>query len=195
MIDAIILAAGESRRMGQLKPLLRFEDGTFLGRIISVLKTSDVDRITVVLGANAEIIEDSIDFSGTNVVTNKDYRRGQLSSLITAIENTPQETQAILICLVDNPFITKAVVDEIINKFKETDSPIIVPVFSGRRGHPTLFSRPLFNELLSAPEEEGARYVLYSNAERVLQLETPESAILISIDTPEDYRSQFGTDP
>jgi len=195
MINAIILAAGESKRMGKLKPLLRFKDTTFLGQIISVLRLSDVDTITVVLGAGAETIKKSVDLSGTRIVINEDYQKGQLSSLIAAIEQSPQETEAILVCLVDNPFITKEVVDNIVAKFKETNSQIIVPVFNKRRGHPTLFSRSLFDELLSAPEEEGARYVLYSNEERILELETSESGILISIDTPDDYKFHFGVNP
>ena len=195
MINAIILAAGESKRMGKLKPLLQFKDKTFLEQIISVLKLSDVNRITVVLGAKAETIKESIDLSGTSVVVNKNYQRGQLSSLIVGIEDIPEETEAILLCLVDSPFITKEVVNKIISKFKETDSPIIVPVFNKERGHPTLFSRSLFSELVNAPKEQGARYVLYSNEEKILELETAESGILIGINTPEDYKLHFGANP
>jgi len=195
MINAIILAAGESQRMGKPKPLLKFEDKTFLEQIISVLKLSEADRVTVVLGAEAETIKKSIDLSGTNVVINKDYQKGQLSSLIAAIKDTPNETEAILVCLADNPFITREVVNEIISKFKETSKAIIVPVFNKERGHPTLFSKSLFNELLNAPEEQGARYVLYSNEEKILELETSESRILIGIDTPADYKSRFGANP
>ena len=195
MINAIILAAGRSKRMGKPKPLLRFNDTTFLEHIISVLKASDVDGITIVLGAGAETIKKSVDLSGTNIVINKDYPKGQLSSLIAGIEQCPKEIQAILVCLVDNPFVTKEVVDKIIGKFKETNNPIIVPVFNKRRGHPTLFSRSLFNELLSAPQEQGARYVVYSNEEKILELETSESGILISVDTPDDYKFHFGVNP
>jgi len=195
MINAIVLAAGKSRRMGKLKPLLRFKDKTFLDQIISALRASDADRITVVLGAGAEMIKNSVDLSGTNIVINKDYKKGQLSSLAAAIKDTPQEMDAILVCLVDNPFITKEVINKIIAKFKETNNPIIVPVFNKQRGHPTLFSRSLFSELVNAPKEQGARYVLYSNAENVLELEISEDTILMGIDTPEDYRLRFGTNP
>ena len=195
MINAIILAAGESKRMGKLKALLRFKDKTFLEQIISVLKLSDVDRITVVLGAEAQTIKKSVDLSGTNIVVNKEYQKGQLSSLIAGIEDVPEETEAILVCLVDTPFINREVVNQIISKFLETNNPIIVPVFNKERGHPTLFSRSLFNELLNAPEEQGARHVIYSNEEKVLELETCESGILIGINTPEDYKFYFGANP
>lgn len=195
MINAIILAAGQSKRMGKPKPLLRFNDQTFLEQIISVLKHSDVDRITVVLGAEADTIRKSVDLTGTNIVINQDYQRGQLSSLIAAIEQTSEDTEAILLCLADNPFITKEVVNQVIHKFKETNNPIIVPVFEKNRGHPTLFSRLLFNELLNAPEEKGARYVLYSNEGKILELEVSERGILIGIDTSDDYKCYFGANP
>jgi molybdenum cofactor cytidylyltransferase len=195
MINAIILAAGQSKRMGKLKPLLRFNDKTFLEHIISVLKNCDVDKITVVLGAEADKIQQSTDLSGTNIVINKDYQEGQLSSLIAAIKQTPQDTQAILLCLVDNPFITEEVIDKIVHKFKETNSPIIVPVFDKKRGHPTLFSKSLFNELLNAPQDKGARHVLYSNEDKVLELDVSERGILIGINTKDDYKLHFGVNP
>ncbi len=195
MINAVILAAGESKRMGKPKPLLKFKDKTFLEQIISVLKSSDIDTITVVLGASADTIQKSIDLSETNVVINKDYQKGQLSSLIAAIQNAPQQTEAILLCLVDSPFITKDLVNSVIAKFRQTQSSIIVPVFNKERGHPTIFARSLFNELLNAPEDQGARYVLYSNEDKVTEVETSEAAARIGIDTPADYKSQFGTDP
>ena len=181
--------------MGKPKRLLKFGDKTFLEQIISVLKLSDVVRITVVLGAEAETIKNSVDLSETRVVVNKDYLKGQLSSLITAIKDTPEETEAILLCLADAPFVSKEVVNKIVSKFGETNNPIIVPVFNGKRGHPTLFSKSLFNELLNAPQDQGARYVLYSNEEKVLEVEISESGFLISIDTPDEYKSHFGAEP
>jgi CTP:molybdopterin cytidylyltransferase MocA len=70
-----------------------------------------------------------------------------------------------------------------------------VPVFNNKRGHPALFAKSLFKELVDAPAEQGARYVMYSNEDKVVEVETSESAVLVHIDTPEDYRSYFGTDP
>ena len=195
MISAVILAAGESKRMGKPKPLLKFNDKTFLEQIISVLKSSDIDTVTVVLGARAETIRQSIDLSETNVVINNNYQKGQLSSLIAALQNIPDDTEAILLCLVDHPFITKDLVNTIVAEFKQTASPIIVPVYNKQRGHPTLFASSLFNELLNAPEDQGARYVLYSNEDKVTELETTEPAARISIDTPADYKSHFAQDP
>lgn len=195
MINAIILAAGESRRMGKPKPLLRFGDTTFLGRIVSVLRRSQVDRITVVLGAGAEAIQRSVDLSGIEVVINLDYDQGQLSSLIAALQHVPAETDAILLCLVDNPFVTAWIVDRVIAAYRETASPIVIPVCDRKRGHPTLFARSLFDELVNAPADEGSRHVVYAHKDEVVEVAVPQAAVLASIDTPEQYRARFGIDP
>ncbi len=195
MINAIILAAGQSKRMGKPKPLLKFKDQTFLEHIIQELKLSDIDKITVVLGAHAENIQEIVDFSETNVVINSNYHKGQLSSLKEALKNLPENTQAVLLVLVDHPFFTKELVNKIIKIFHKTNDPIIVPVCNNKRGHPTLFSKAVFAQLLDAPEDKGARYILHSNKEKVYELTTTQSGILIGIDTPDEYRFHFGIDP
>jgi molybdenum cofactor cytidylyltransferase len=195
MINAIVLAAGESKRMGTPKPLLRFGNKTFLEQIVSVLKASDVDAVTVVLGAAAQTIRESTDLSGAEIVINEDYPSGQLSSLIVALKSIPPQTQAILVCLVDSPFVTAAIVNRLVHKFKETGGPIVVPVFKKQRGHPTLFASSLFEELTHAPVGEGARHVLYSNEDKVIELEVQDACILVRIDTPQDYVQYLGTGP
>ncbi len=195
MIHAMILAAGESRRMGIPKPLLRYGDTTFLEQILSVVRRSVVDRATVVLGAHSQMIRASADLSQADVVVNEDYRRGQLSSLVAGLKSVPGETEAVLMFLADHPFVTVEVVNRIVGAFRERNSPIVVPAFETRRGHPTLFARSMFGELVNAPVEEGARHVLYSNEEKVLEVEVADPGVLKAIDTPEDYVSHFGTDP
>lgn len=195
MINAIILSAGESKRMGKPKPLLKFDDKTFVEQIISILQLSNVDRITVILGAEAEKIKNSVDFSGTHTVINKNYKKGQLSSLITGIKNIPEETEAILVCLVDNPFIIEEIVNKIVEEYKKNKHPIIIPVYQGENGHPVLFDRSLFDELINAPEDEGARFVIYNNEEKVFKLETNDKGVIIGINSPEDYNIYFGTKP
>jgi len=195
MINAIVLAAGESKRMGMPKPLLRFGDTTFLEQVVSVLQGSEVGGITVVLGARAQMIQAATDLSGTDIVINKDFQNGQLSSLVAALRTVSPQTEAILLCLVDNPLISREIVNRIVGVFSETGKPIVVPVFEGRRGHPTLFARAMFGELLNAPAEKGARHVVQSNEDQVLEVDVSDPAILARIDTPEDYLSHFGTAP
>lgn len=195
MINAIVLAAGESTRMGKPKPLLRMGDRTFLEQIVAVLQEAHVDRITVVLGARAEAIAAAVDLSGVDVIVNRNYREGQLSSLNAGLGNVPAETEAVLLCLVDGPFITADIVNRVVATFRETGAAIVIPTFEGKRGHPSLFARALFGPLRSAPPEEGARHVVYANEDRTVEVEIPEKAVVTGINTPEDYRRYFGTDP
>jgi molybdenum cofactor cytidylyltransferase len=195
MIHALVLAAGESRRMGMPKPLLRFGETTFLEQIISVLRCSDVNRSTVVLGARADVIRASVGLSDVNVVVNEDYSQGQLSSLIKGLKSLPGDTDAMLLCLVDHPFVTTEIVNRLVGAFRETRQSIVLPKFNGRRGHPALFARSVFEELANAPPEKGARHVLSSNEDKILAVDVPDHAVLMSIDTPQDYRSCFGAEP
>ncbi len=195
MTHAIVLAAGESRRMGMPKPLLRFGGTTFLDQILSVLRSSRMEGMTVVLGAQAETIRASVDLSEVDVVVNGDYLQGQLSSLIKGLKSLSVDADAMLLCLVDHPFITTEVVDQLVGAFEETGEPIVVPVFNGQRGHPALFARSLFDELVLAPEDQGARYVVSSNEDKVLEVNVHDRAVTMAIDTPQDYRSYFGAEP
>jgi molybdenum cofactor cytidylyltransferase len=198
MINAIVLAAGESRRMGMPKPLLQFGGTggiTFLEQIVSALQQSRVDRITVVLGAQAQRIRTAINLSNADVVLNEKYREGQLSSLIAGINSLPPEAEAMLLCLVDNPFITFSVVNEIVSAYRLKRRPIVIPVFEGERGHPTLFAREMFSPLLSAPADKGARHAVYSNEDKIFEVHVSEPGIRFRVDTPEDYRFHFGNAP
>ena len=150
-----------------------------------------MDRVSVVLGADAERIKKLVDLSGIEVVINKDYRKGQLSSLIAVLESVPPDAEAILVFLVDNPFVNRTVINRIVSKFRQTRSPIIIPVFEKKRGHPTLFAASLFEELLNAPADEGARYVVKCNAEKVEEVEVDDGKVLAGINTPEDYKTYF----
>jgi len=224
MINAIVLAAGESSRMRMPKALLRFprrasvparlfeptmgqnvscgdarptksSNTTFLEQIVSVLQQSEVDGVAVVLGAQAARIRASTDLSGVDVVVNEGYRKGQLSSLIAGLKSLPSQTEAVLLCLVDNPLITGVTVNCVVRAFRETGKPIVIPVFEGRRGHPALFARAMFDELLNAPADEGARHVVQSHQDQVFEVAVSEPAILARIDTPEEYLSRFGMAP
>lgn len=195
MIEAVVLAAGESRRMGMPKPLLRFGATTFLEQIVGVLRQCDLGGITVILGAQADAIRAATDLTGVRVVVNENYRDGQLSSLITGLEGIPDGADAILLCLVDNPFVSADVVRRIMATFRDSHKAIVIPVFNGRRGHPALFAATVFEELRNAPANEGARWVVHADRTRVLEVPVSDSAILAKIDTPEDYASHFGMAP
>lgn len=184
---AVVLAAGESSRMGRPKPLLPLNGDTFLGHLLKELDASEVERTVVVLGYRPEVVLDAMPEVGSRAIINVNYSLGQLSSLQAGLDAVG-ETDAILMCLADHPFVTRAVIDGVISTFESTRRPIVVPVYGGRRGHPTLFARELFAELQAAPLDRGARAVVWAHADEVLELPTQEEGIVADIDTPEQYQ-------
>ncbi len=193
VIVAVVLSAGESSRMGSPKALLPISGIPFIEEIVRALKGTKVDEILVVLGHQAQEIQDQIRRLPISVVVNKDYRKGQLSSLVAAIRSLESRTDSgkvdgLLVHLVDHPFISARLVDEMIERFYQSKKLIVVPRYRGRRGHPVLFSRGLFSELLSAPVDQGAKTVVHAHRDETLEIETDYEGITIDIDTPEEYR-------
>jgi len=188
MIAALILAAGESRRMGSPKPLLRLGDTTFLERVLGQFLASRARPVVVVLGHEAERIQSQVRLDDARVVVNPDYRQGMLSSIragLRALEGEP--VSGALVCPVDHPNVGTPLIDLLITRFEETLSPMVVPTHGGRRGHPVLFAARLFGELLTAPDPVGARQVVWDHADEVLEVPTEDRGIIMDIDTPEQY--------
>jgi CTP:molybdopterin cytidylyltransferase MocA len=190
MIVAVLLSAGESSRMGQPKALLPIEGQTFIERIVTALKGSGLERIVVVLGSNADELRRKIEHLPVEIVVNADYQRGQLSSLQTAIRHLASDPHCdgMLVHLVDHPYIEPNLVRAMLQRFADGQKLILVPRHRGKRGHPVIFSRALFTELLNAPMEQGAKAVVNAHPEETLELDTEDVGITLDIDTPELYR-------
>jgi molybdenum cofactor cytidylyltransferase len=190
MIAAVVLSAGESSRMGRPKALLPISGETFVERIVRVLGQARVDKIFVVLGHDAENMRRSIEHLPVEILVNTDYRKGQLSSLHVAVRRLERGTdyEAMLVHLVDHPYIDTELVDLMIRRFRDSGKLIVVPRFSGRRGHPVIFARTLFPELLEAPMDEGAKAVVNAHRADMLEIDTEQEGITVDIDTPELYR-------
>lgn len=191
MIVAVILSAGESSRMGRPKALLPIDGVRFVEKIVSTLKSTDVGNIIVVLGHNAEEIRRKISDLPVTILINHDYKQGQLSSLQVAIrhlESSGGPVDGILVHLVDHPYIEAKLVNLMIDRFYETKKLIVVPRFQDRRGHPVIFARALFSELLAAGTDQGAKPVVHAHRDDTLEIDTDDKGVLIDIDTPEEYR-------
>jgi molybdenum cofactor cytidylyltransferase len=193
MIVAVILSAGESSRMGRPKALLPIDGVRFVEKIVSALKSTDVGNIIVVLGHNAEEMRQKISDLPVTILINHDYKQGQLSSLQVAISHLESSSKGspvdgILVHLVDHPYISATLVDLMIKRFYETKKLIVVPRFQGRRGHPVIFARALFSELLAAGPDQGAKPVVHAHRDDTLEIDTGDEGVLIDIDTPEEYR-------
>jgi molybdenum cofactor cytidylyltransferase len=194
MIVAVVLSAGESSRMGRPKALLPIGDGSFLERIVKSLLATKIEKIVVVLGHNAAEIEKKIRHLPISILVNPDYAQGQLSSLIVALRALESEADVdgILLHLVDHPFLNSTLVNRMMERFYESKKLVVVPTYQGRRGHPVIFSRRLFAELLKAPLDQGAKSVVRAHAADTLEIETDDEGITFDIDTPEEYRRRVG---
>jgi molybdenum cofactor cytidylyltransferase len=190
MIVAVVLSAGESSRMGEPKALLRIDGQTFIERIVAALKQSGLERIIVVLGFNADEMRQEIEHLPVEILVNPDYKQGQLSSLQTAIRHleSDQNCDGMMVHLVDHPFIDPQLVGVMLRQFKGSKNLIVVPRHQGKRGHPVIFSRALFSELLDAPMDQGAKAVVNAHRDETLEIDTEDVGITLDIDTPDLYR-------
>ena len=191
VIPGIVLAAGRSSRMGRPKATLPTAgDETFLSRIVGTLLTAGVDDVVIVVGHEAEAVIESFAASGlrARVVLNRDYDRGQLSSLRAGIVAVDRPgVMAALIALVDAPFFTVATVRTVISRYRETRAPVVRPTRADRHGHPFLVDRALFDELLSADPEAGAKPVVRAHATIEGDVFVDDAGAFDDIDTPEEY--------
>jgi molybdenum cofactor cytidylyltransferase len=190
MIGAVILSAGESSRMGRPKALLPINGQTFIEKIVGALKQTSVGKIIVVLGHSAAEMKRRIEHLPVEILINSDYKLGQLSSLQVAVRDLEKtaDCDGMLVHLVDHPYIDAKLVENMIDRFRATGKLIVVPLHGTRRGHPVLFSRKLFGELLTAPMDQGAKAVVNAHRDDTLEIDTEDVGITLDIDTPELYR-------
>ena len=183
-IDGILLAAGESRRMGYPKPLLRIGNESFLAHTAATM-LDVVERLIIVLGAYSECVRAAVPGdSRIVVVENYHYERGQLSSLKAGL---PAATaSAALVHLADHTLVKPATFEALVAGYGRSGKPIMIARYLGRRGHPVIFGRALFDELLGAPEDQGARAVVNADPSRVAYMDVDDAGVTTDLDTPTD---------
>ncbi len=184
-----ILAAGESRRMGSPKALLSYRGKTFVEHLLEVTRHPRVGIRRVVLGAGAQAICDELNLEAKMIVLNPDWPKGQLSSIHAALRSLPPDsTGGIILCPVDHPIISAALVSQLIEKFDSSGEAIVLPAFRGRRGHPAIFRARLYPELLDASLDVGARQVVWARSADVAEVETDEEGVILNLNDPEAMR-------
>ena len=193
MIAAAILAAGESKRMGQPKALVPFRGVTFVEHLIAATRHARVGITRVVLGAGAQAIRANLKVDPAWIVVNSAWPKGQLSSIHAAIRSLPVgATDGMMLCPVDHPLVSAHLVAQLIAAFDSSDKLIVLPVHKGRRGHPVLFRATLYEELLAAPVDVGARQVVWNHAAEVAEVETEEEGVILNLNDPETVRKAMG---
>lgn len=195
-VGAIVLAAGASFRMERPKALLKIGNKTFLQHIVDVLHAAGVHETVIVVGSDADEIKRTLSWFRGTIVTNENWKEGQLASVIAGLNAfSADQLDGLLICPVDRPLVTPTLIGDLLRAFQESGKSIVVPLFQGQRGHPTVFSSILFDELRVAPLNVGARHVVRNHPNDVHELTTSEEGVLINIDMPKDYERHVLSKP
>jgi molybdenum cofactor cytidylyltransferase len=196
MVAALVLAAGESSRMGRDKATLGYGGSTFLGTVLKNLGEAGLERVAVVLGHHAEEIRRAMNLGGAEVVINRHYRRGQTSSLQAGLEALKSpELDAVVVCLVDHPAVSVRTLRRLVDSFRESRAPVVIPTHQGRRGHPVLLARELFKELDSLGSDAGANMVVHKYQAATQFVEVNDPGVLLDVDDPESYRRAIEGQP
>lgn len=193
MLSGIILAAGDSARMGSPKAVLPDRTGTpFVVRIATTLIAAGVPEVLVITGRHHDAIASAVAAARWAVrprlVRNPDPARGQLSSLWLGLEACSPGTEAVAMTLVDVPALAQTTVEVVIETWRRTQAPIVRPQYRGRRGHPVIFDRALFDELRRAPLDKGARAVLSAHYAAIVNVPVSDPGCVQDLDTPEEYK-------
>jgi CTP:molybdopterin cytidylyltransferase MocA len=193
-VFAVVLAAGEGRRVGTPKALLPLGDTTFLERACTIVSRPGVAGVVAVIGAEADRVRDLTLPPGVTVVENTGWQGGMLSSVHCGLDAAEaQGAEAVLLHPVDHPFVAVETVDRVVEALAG-GAFVAVPSHEGRRGHPGGFGKEAIAALRTAPPDEGARAVLARHPGRVTHVEG-DPGCLMGIDTLEQYRRRLGTIP
>jgi molybdenum cofactor cytidylyltransferase len=183
----VILAAGFSSRMKQLKPLLPLGDATVTDVAVSTFQNLGVEVFLVVGNRKEEVIS-GINSCGITIISNPDFEKGMLSSIQAGIKELQKEYQGFFILPVDIPLVEAATIKKIMDAGIAHPQSIIYPAFTGKRGHPPLIPSGLVPEILAWKQDGGLKAYLKSKEKFAINIPVEDSFILFDIDTPEDYK-------
>lgn len=187
MISAIILAAGESLRMGSPKQLLKLGDRTLIRIVAENVLSSSVDEVVVITGHRSREVSEAICDLPVKVIFNPRHREGQGTSLALGARSVDLKASAFLVLMSDQPLITHLLIDKVIEEYMRKKCLALRPVYRGMPGHPVILSRSLSGELSALEGDEGARGVLKKLGDEVCYLPVQDGAAVFDVDTTEDF--------
>ena len=191
MIAGIVLAAGMSTRMGRNKLLIDIDGRPMVARAADAALAAGLDPVHVVTGHAAESVRAVLADRPVVFIHNPDYETGMADSLKAGIAALPDEAEGAVVCLGDMPDVAPAHIARLLAAF-DGDRNICLPVHDGRRGHPVLFGRAYFAEILALAGNVGARSIVRAHADAVRTVEIADDAILTDLDTPESLAKRRG---
>jgi molybdenum cofactor cytidylyltransferase len=193
VIWAVVLAAGESRRMGRPKLLLPYGDGTIIETVVRNVVSSRADRAVIVLGGNRREIEGKIRAFGMKRVINRRYKEGMFSSVRRGLSALPASARAAVFILADQPDVPSSVIDLLIEAYRREKKGIVLPVYRKKRGHPLLLDLKYRREIESLSPDIGLRGLLREHWDDILEVRVSSPGVHKDIDDPDDYRRALGT--
>ncbi|NQT31190.1 MAG: molybdenum cofactor cytidylyltransferase [Deltaproteobacteria bacterium] len=192
MLSAILLAAGESKRMGEPKQLMPLGKHTLLEQAIDNLLNSSVDETIVVVGHKAEEITRAIATKPVKIMFNPNYRQGMSTSIVAGLILVDPQSQAVMLALGDQPLVESQTINQLIDAFNSHDKGIAVPTHRGKRGNPIIFNIKYKAKLLELEGDIGGREIIRQHPGDVLEVAVDSESVISDIDTKDDYKSQLG---
>ena len=187
MISGIVLAGGTSSRLGQPKQLLDLDGRPLLQHAVDAAATAGLDELIIVLGHRAEDVAAAVTLpAGARSVVNPDYATGQASSMRSGLAATSPTSEAAVILLGDQPDMRPADIVAVVNAYRTGSGPVVQGSYRGTPGHPVLFARETWPELMAVEGDKGARDVLKAHPDWVVRVEL-DAEIPDDLDTMEDY--------
>jgi CTP:molybdopterin cytidylyltransferase MocA len=186
-IGAVVLAAGQSTRMGQPKQLLQLADRPLLEHTLSALRAAKVSEIVVVLGFAAAAIRERIGLEAVKVVVNECYEAGMGTSLGIGLSALDPRTAAALVVLADQPFVRSHTLDQIIERYQQSEASIVIPIYQGFRGNPVLLDRSVFPEVIKLKADIGCRAIFADHRDGIVLVTVEDIGILLDIDNQDDF--------
>lgn len=186
-VGAIVLAAGQAKRMGALKQLLPWHGTTIIEQVVDCVTTSGITEVVVVVGHHAREVSERLAEKPVRVVANTDYEKGIASSLVCGLKALSGSCRGIMVVLGDQPTLERETLRRLIAAFSKHVS-IVVPVFKGQPGNPVIFPASYRREMLTLTGDRGARPVVDAHPEDVVTVEVDTDSVLRDIDDPETYR-------
>lgn len=189
MIGAVVLAAGRSLRMGQPKLTLPWGQTTVISRVVEVLAAAQINEIVVVTGGARTAVETALEGTSARTVFNPAYANGEMTrTLQIGLDTLSEAAEAAMIVLGDQPQIELSVVQNVLAAYNQGASPLVVPSYQMRRGHPWIVARPLWHELMQLSAPETLRDFLNNHKSDIHYVSVDTSSILQDLDTPQDYQ-------
>ena len=191
MISAILLTAGQSKRMnGENKLTKKIQGVPLIKHSVKKIMASSIDDLIVVLGHQKEIIEKLIDKNEKiKFVFNKDFESGMASSIKTGLNNLSKKTEAFFICLGDMPMVSHDIYNQLIKS--KDNKEIIVPTYKGQQGNPVLFNKSMKEKILDITGDSGAKKIFELNKDKILNLEINDQSITKGFDTQDNFNSFY----